>query len=122
MLSASSTSKRLLPNINPSLCSNDLTDRHTADKVLADKALGRVFARNSTLSERTAAIVWTAMKAKTKIDMKPGDETKKEDDEEKGDEKADTSDGETRRYVTVSANVGRARALRSAERSAWRKR
>jgi len=50
--------------------SNDLTDRHTADKVLADKALGRVTARDSALSERAAAAaVWTAMKAKTKIGM-----------------------------------------------------
>jgi len=49
---------------------SDLTDRHTADKVLADKALGRVTARDSALSERAAAAaVWAAMKAKTKIGM-----------------------------------------------------
>ncbi|KYM86191.1 hypothetical protein ALC53_04158 [Atta colombica] len=43
--------------------SNDLTDRHMADKVLADKALGRVTARDSTLSEIAAtAAVWAAMK------------------------------------------------------------
>ena len=35
--------------------SNDLTDRHAADKVLADKALGRVTARDSALSERATA-------------------------------------------------------------------
>ena len=47
--------------------SNDLTDRHAADKVLADKALVRVIARNSALSERAAiAAVWAAMKATTK--------------------------------------------------------
>jgi len=47
--------------------SNDLTVEY---KVLADKALGRVTARNSSLSERTAAAtVWAAMKAKTKIGM-----------------------------------------------------
>jgi len=43
------------------------------------------------------------MKAKTKIGM-----GMKEDDEEKGNEKADTSNSETRRCVTISANVGRA--------------
>ncbi|KYN09365.1 hypothetical protein ALC57_18523 [Trachymyrmex cornetzi] len=88
--------------------SNDFTDRHTADKVLADKALGRVVARDSALSERTAAAIWATMKAKTKMH---GHETKEEDDEEKGDEKAGTSDGETWRRVTVSANVGRAWVL-----------
>jgi len=49
--------------------SNDLTDRHATDKILADKALGRVTARDSALSERTAAAVWEAMKAKSKIGM-----------------------------------------------------
>jgi len=59
--------------------SNDLTDRHAADKVLVDKALGRVVARDSALSERAAAVVWAAMKAKTKIGlgMKPKKSTKK---------------------------------------------
>jgi len=60
--------------------SNDLIDRHAADKVLADKTLGRVAARDSTLSERAAAAaVWAAMKAKTKIGMgmKPKKTTKK---------------------------------------------
>jgi len=52
--------------------SNDLTDRHAADKVLADKALGHV-ARDSALSERAASsAVWATMKVKTKImGMKP---------------------------------------------------
>jgi len=50
--------------------SNDLTDRHAANKVLADKALGLLVARDSALSERAAAAaVWAAMKAKTKIGM-----------------------------------------------------
>ncbi|KYN21906.1 hypothetical protein ALC57_05712 [Trachymyrmex cornetzi] len=50
--------------------SNDLTDRHVADKVLADKALRRVTARDSALSERAAAAaVWAAMKIKSKIGM-----------------------------------------------------
>lgn len=50
--------------------SSDLTDRHAADEVLARRALGRVVARDSTLGERaTAAAVWAAMKAKTKIGM-----------------------------------------------------
>jgi len=48
--------------------SNDLTDRHAADKVLADKALERI-ARDSVRSERAAAAVWAGMKAKTKISM-----------------------------------------------------
>ncbi|KYN17138.1 hypothetical protein ALC57_10593 [Trachymyrmex cornetzi] len=58
--------------------SNDLTDRHAADKVLADKALGRVVARDSALSEKAAAAaIWATMKAKTKIsiDMKPKKKT-----------------------------------------------
>ncbi|KYN14637.1 hypothetical protein ALC57_13144 [Trachymyrmex cornetzi] len=50
--------------------SNHLTDRHAADKVLADKALGRVVARDLALNERAAAAaVWATMKAKTKIGM-----------------------------------------------------
>ncbi|KAL6256694.1 hypothetical protein P5V15_012814 [Pogonomyrmex californicus] len=50
--------------------SNDLADRYVADKVFADKALGRVIARNSTLSEKAAAAAtWAAMKAKIKIGM-----------------------------------------------------
>jgi len=55
--------------------SNNLTDRHAADKVLADKALGRVIARDSTLSERAA--VWAVMKAKIKISMKKKMTTRK---------------------------------------------
>ncbi|KYN22400.1 hypothetical protein ALC57_05212 [Trachymyrmex cornetzi] len=50
--------------------SNDLTDRYAANKVLTYKALGRVAARDSVLSERAAAAaVWTAIKTKTKIGM-----------------------------------------------------
>ncbi|KYN28551.1 hypothetical protein ALC57_02030 [Trachymyrmex cornetzi] len=50
--------------------SNDLTDRHAAGKVLADKALRCVTARDSALSERVAsAAVWAAMKTKTNIGM-----------------------------------------------------
>jgi hypothetical protein len=50
--------------------SNELVDRHAADKVLADKALGRFIASNSTVGERAAAAaIWTAMKAKTKLGM-----------------------------------------------------
>lgn len=48
--------------------SRDLTERHAADRVLADKALRRVIAKDSTLGERAAAAgVWATMKAKTKI-------------------------------------------------------
>jgi len=87
--------------------SNDLTDRH-ADKVLADKALGRVTARDSALSERAAAAaVWAAMKAKIKIGMK----SKKKTMRKKATKKW-TSNSETRRTcVIVSANVRRARIL-----------
>jgi len=50
--------------------SNDLTERHVIDKILAEKARKCIIARNSTLGERTAAAaVWAAMKAKTKIGM-----------------------------------------------------
>jgi len=56
--------------------SNDLAERHVADKILAEKAQKRIIARNSTLGERAvAAAVWAAMKAKTKIGM--GMKTKK---------------------------------------------
>jgi len=36
-----------------------------------------------------------------------GHETEEEDDEKKNDEKADTSNNETRWCVTISANIGR---------------
>jgi len=50
--------------------SNDLAERHVADKLLAQKARKRIIARNSTLGERAAAAaVWEAMKVKTKIGM-----------------------------------------------------
>ncbi|KYN33873.1 hypothetical protein ALC56_11845, partial [Trachymyrmex septentrionalis] len=48
--------------------SNDLTDTHAADNILAEKA--RITASDSALGERAAAVaVWAAMKAKTKIGM-----------------------------------------------------
>jgi len=50
--------------------SNDLTDRHAADDILAEKARKRITASDSALGERAAAAaVWAAMKAKTKIGM-----------------------------------------------------
>jgi hypothetical protein len=50
--------------------SKDLTERHAADRILAEKAGERVVARDSTLGERAAAAaVWTAMKTKTKLGM-----------------------------------------------------
>jgi len=55
--------------------SNDLAERHVADKILAEKARKRIIARNSTLERAAAAAVWAAMKAKTKIGM--GMKTKK---------------------------------------------
>ncbi|KYM96670.1 hypothetical protein ALC62_12666 [Cyphomyrmex costatus] len=55
---------------------NGLTERHTADNILAEKARKRITARNSSLTERAAATaVWAAMKAKTKMGM--GLKTKK---------------------------------------------
>ena len=56
--------------------SNNLAERHAADKILAKRAQTRIIARDSTLGERAAATaVWTAMKAKTKFGM--GLKTKK---------------------------------------------
>lgn len=50
--------------------SNDLSDRHAADQILADRARERITARDSTLGERAAAsAIWAAMKAKTKLGM-----------------------------------------------------
>jgi hypothetical protein len=56
--------------------SNNLSERHVADNILAAKARKRIIARDSTLGERAAATaVWAAMKAKTKFGM--GMKTKK---------------------------------------------
>ncbi|EFN85673.1 hypothetical protein EAI_03324, partial [Harpegnathos saltator] len=50
--------------------SNNLADRHAADKILAVKAWKRITSKDLTLGERAAAVVvWTAMKVKTKIGM-----------------------------------------------------
>lgn len=50
--------------------SNDLHERHVADKILANKAWERVRAKDSTLGERTAALTVTGiMKGKTKLGM-----------------------------------------------------
>jgi hypothetical protein len=50
--------------------SNELTERHAADKVLAEKAKTRIVAKDSSFGERAAATaVWAAMKAKTKLGM-----------------------------------------------------
>ena len=50
--------------------SNNLAERHAADKILARKARGRVIASDSTLSEKAAATtVWAAMNAKRKMGM-----------------------------------------------------
>jgi len=58
--------------------SNDLTERHVADIILAEKARKRIVARDSSLGERAAAAaVWAAMKAKTKIGMGMKMKTKK---------------------------------------------
>jgi len=48
----------------------DLTERHKADKILADKAWQRVKASDSTFGERLSALgVTGAMKAKVKLGM-----------------------------------------------------
>ena len=45
--------------------SNDLTDRHAADNILAEKARKRITASDSALGERAAAAaVWAAMKSR----------------------------------------------------------
>ncbi|XP_011059982.1 PREDICTED: uncharacterized protein LOC105149336 [Acromyrmex echinatior] len=50
--------------------SNDLADRHIADRVLAEKARERITASDSTFGEKAAATaVWAAMKTKTKLGM-----------------------------------------------------
>lgn len=52
---------------------NDLAERHAADKILAEKARGRVIASDSTLSEKAAATaVWTAMNVKRKMGIGMG--------------------------------------------------
>ncbi|EFN89481.1 hypothetical protein EAI_12492, partial [Harpegnathos saltator] len=49
------------------LRSNNLTDPHAADETLAVKARKRITSKESTLGEKAAAaVVWAAMKAKTK--------------------------------------------------------
>src|SRR5215469_12026503 len=48
--------------------SNNLVERHTADKTLPDKARNRITASDSTFGERAAATaLWAAMKTKTKL-------------------------------------------------------
>ena len=48
--------------------SNDLTERHAADRILAKKAQTRIVAKDSSLGEKAAATtVWAAMRAKTKF-------------------------------------------------------
>lgn len=48
----------------------DLTHRHEADRVLADRARQRISAKDATFGEKaTAAAVWAAMKTKTKLGM-----------------------------------------------------
>jgi len=48
--------------------SDDLSDRHAADRILADRARERITARDSTLGEKAAAsAIWAAMRAKTKL-------------------------------------------------------
>ncbi|KYN27425.1 hypothetical protein ALC57_03189, partial [Trachymyrmex cornetzi] len=51
--------------------SNDLVDRHIADRVLAERARERITTSDSMFGEKAAATaVWAAMKAKTKISIK----------------------------------------------------
>jgi len=98
--------------------SNDLTDRHAADKVFANKALGRDSARDSVLSERTAAAaIWITMKAKTKIGMKP----KKKTTRKKVMKKWIFPTMKRGGALPFLPMLGALGSL-SAERSAWRKR
>jgi len=74
-----------------------------ADNILVTKARKRIAARDSTLGERiVAAVVWAAMKIKTKIGM--GLKTKKK-------KKANTSGNETRWYPTNPTVVGDSRFI-----------
>jgi len=57
--------------------SNDLTERHAADRILGVKSRKRIIVKDSTLGEKVAATaVWAAMKAKTKIGMGMKSKTK----------------------------------------------
>jgi len=85
--------------------SNDLTERHVADRILAEKARRRIVARDSSLGERAAAAaVWAAMKGKKD---QHGRENENED-KEKDNKKTSTSDSETRWYIANFIDVGRA--------------
>ncbi|KYN21654.1 hypothetical protein ALC57_05972, partial [Trachymyrmex cornetzi] len=77
---------------------NHLTDRHIADRVLAERARERITASDSTFGEKAVATaVWAAMKAKTKLGMgmKRRKRTKRKT----------TSGNETWRYPTDFTNV-----------------
>jgi len=78
--------------------SNNLTDRYAADKVLADKALGRVTARDSALRESLLLFAQDQ-------DWHEHEAEERGDNEEKDNEKTDIIDGETRQHVTFSANI-----------------
>ncbi|XP_072758656.1 uncharacterized protein [Anoplolepis gracilipes] len=59
--------------------SNDLVERHAADRILAKKAQIRITAKDSSLGERAAATaVWIAMKTKKKFGMGLKTKTKKQ--------------------------------------------
>jgi len=49
--------------------SNDLTEKHVADRILGVEACERITAKDSLGEKVAATAVWTAMKAKTKISM-----------------------------------------------------
>lgn len=50
--------------------SNNLSNRHIADRILAKKARERIIASDANLGEKAAAAaVWSAMKVKTKLGM-----------------------------------------------------
>ena len=83
--------------------SNDLADRHIADRVLAERARERITASDSTFDEKAAATaVWAAMKAKTKLGM--GMKRRKKNEKE-----GTTSSNETWRFPTDFTNVRCAR-------------
>jgi len=44
-----------------------ISDKHAADKTLAEETRKRIITKDSTLGETAAADAWAAMKAKTKI-------------------------------------------------------
>jgi len=96
---------RDVPRIRHCVFSNDLTDRYMADKVLANKALGRVIAREIRFWERKPPQLHR-LGTDERQNQSAWAWNREEEDEEKADKKTDISNSETRRCVTISTNIG----------------